>query len=248
MKLHFFYFAANKPTLYPYTGPSPLTTPQLFGTPGARSALKDMTFSPFFSPYVFGNDGQTGFTPRGLTPHTMTPYSLSQPTPSMRLAPEGILSTAKKNRKGPSPRVVFKDQLVQPKSAESSQPNAMVRTDSAIFVCAFTCLFLILVLLFVYSKRITMSGLRLGRPFQQMQRWSRDQDLLVVVQSRARTCWNVSREVHALSLVCHCQCIHIAHFTIILCSIGKLAQEGDPCDAQDSRQYEKENRFVSPSH
>jgi len=119
------YILANKPVNFPYTGQSPQMAAQLFGTPGPRSAYKDIAFSPFFSPHVFGI-APMGFTPRGMTPHALTPYSLSQPTSANKFDPGSVDSGKGTRGKGPSPRVVFKDQLEQSSSAGHSYPYGTV--------------------------------------------------------------------------------------------------------------------------
>lgn len=93
-----------------------------------------MSFSPFFSPHVFGLDS-IRFTPREMTPaeqQRLTPAALtySLPSSAIQYAPE-IMSSIKSNRtKGPSPRVVFKDQLVQLSSAQSANSHGQVSFSS----------------------------------------------------------------------------------------------------------------------
>lgn len=123
--------------MFPFAGNSPLTTAQLFGTPGPQSAYKDMSFSPFFSPNVFGLDS-IRFTPGRMTPaqqQLLTPAELSYSIGSLSSSSAikfdpASMSSAKGNRSkdptGPSPRVVFKDQLVQPSSAQSANSNGKV--------------------------------------------------------------------------------------------------------------------------
>lgn len=129
--------------MFPYAGNSPLRTMASMGTPGSRSAYKDMSFSPFFTPNASFGMNSVGFTPHVFT-EAGTPMwtdddlkllrhsSLgSRPTPSMKFVSEPEVNpflavnakgrAVSDNGTSPSPRVVFKDDANLSRSVGSSQ-------------------------------------------------------------------------------------------------------------------------------
>ncbi len=153
---------AGKPMVFPYIGNSPMPASASLGTPGTRSAYKDMNFSPFFSPHHF--DG-IGFTPRGY--HSGTPMwgeedatllhqSLgSRPASSIKRsaksdATSSLLHLASGNvtearttgkRTSPSPKVVFKEELSQSSAGSRSKNDSVsiggrdIRTIPLVNLC-----------------------------------------------------------------------------------------------------------------
>ena len=133
--------------MFPYAGNSPLRTLASMGTPGTRSAYKDMSFSPFCTPNATFGMNSVGFTPHVFT-ETGTPMwtdddlkllrhsSLgSRPTPSMKLVSEpevnpfhAVVSSSNAkgrvvsaNDTGHSPRVGFKDDANLSRSVGASK-------------------------------------------------------------------------------------------------------------------------------
>lgn len=133
--------------MFPFEGNSPLQTIASMSTPGTRSAYKDMSFSPFFTPNASFGMNSVGFTPHVFT-EAGTPMwtdddlkllrhsSLgSRPTPSMKFVSQPEVNpfhavVSSSNVKGravsandtsPSPKVVFKDDANQSRSVGASK-------------------------------------------------------------------------------------------------------------------------------